>query len=100
MRRLSGLTLAVIALLLGAPAGASSTATPGSSRPRSSCRHPRRHFLRLRLRSLRLRRAGEDDPFDDPYVLTVIGLFLVVICLLGTLLLAHIVHSRDAVREP
>jgi hypothetical protein len=87
-----------------------STATPGSSRPRSSCRHPRRHFLRLRLRRtfrprlrslrLRLRRAGEDDPFDDPYVLTVIGLFLVVICLLGTLLLAQIVHSRDAVREP
>ena len=44
--------------------------------------------------------AGEDDPFDDPYVLTVIGLFLVVICLLGTLLLAQIVHARNAVREP
>ena len=43
---------------------------------------------------------GEDDPFDDPYVLTVIGLFLVVICLLGTLLLAQIVHARNAVREP
>ena len=43
---------------------------------------------------------GEDEPFDDPYVLTVIGLFLVVICLLGTLLLAQIVHARNAVREP
>ena len=43
---------------------------------------------------------GEDDPFDDPYVLTVVGLFLIVICLLGTLLLAQIVHARNAVREP
>jgi hypothetical protein len=42
---------------------------------------------------------GEDDPFDDPYVLTIVGLFLLVICLLGTLLLAQIVHSRNAVRE-
>jgi hypothetical protein len=42
---------------------------------------------------------GEDDPFDDPYVLTIVGLFLLVICLLGTLLLAQIVHSRHAVRE-
>ena len=41
----------------------------------------------------------EDEPFDDPYVLTIIGLFLVAICLLGTLLLAQIVHARDAVRE-
>ena len=41
----------------------------------------------------------EDEPFDDPFVLTIIGLFLVAICLLGTLLLAQIVHARDAVRE-
>jgi hypothetical protein len=43
--------------------------------------------------------GGEDDPFDDPFVLTIVGLFLVVICLLGTLLLAQIVHARSAVRE-
>jgi hypothetical protein len=43
--------------------------------------------------------GGEDDPFDDPYVLTIVGLFLVVICLLGTLLLAQIVHARNALRE-
>jgi hypothetical protein len=42
---------------------------------------------------------GEDDPFDDPYVLTIVGLLLLVICLLGTLLLAQIVHARNAVRE-
>ena len=41
----------------------------------------------------------EDNPFDDPFVLTIIGLFLVAICLLGTLLLAQIVHARNAVRE-
>ena len=41
----------------------------------------------------------EDEPFDDPFVLTIIGLFLVAICLLGTLLLAQIVHARNAVRE-
>jgi hypothetical protein len=46
------------------------------------------------------RLAGEDDPFDDPFVLTIIGLFLVAICVLGTLLLAQIVHTRNAVREP
>jgi hypothetical protein len=43
--------------------------------------------------------GGEDDPFNDPFVLTIIGLFLVAICLLGTLLLAQIVHARNAVRE-
>jgi hypothetical protein len=43
--------------------------------------------------------GGEDEPFDDPFVLTIVGLFLVVICLLGTLLLAQIVHARNAVRE-
>jgi hypothetical protein len=43
--------------------------------------------------------GGEDDPLDDPFVLTIVGLFLVVICLLGTLLLAQIVHARNAVRE-
>jgi hypothetical protein len=43
--------------------------------------------------------GGEDGPFDDPFVLTIIGLFLVAICLLGTLLLAQIVHARNAVRE-
>jgi hypothetical protein len=43
--------------------------------------------------------GGEDEPFDDPFVLTIIGLFLVAICLLGTLLLAQIVHARNAVRE-
>ncbi len=42
---------------------------------------------------------GEDDPFDDPYVLTIVGLLLLVICLLGTILLAQIVHARNAVRE-
>ena len=42
----------------------------------------------------------EDEPLEDPFVLTIIGLFLVVICLLGTLLLAQIVHARNAVREP
>jgi hypothetical protein len=41
----------------------------------------------------------EDEPLDDPFVLTIVGLFLVVICLLGTLLLAQIVHARNAVRE-
>jgi hypothetical protein len=43
--------------------------------------------------------GAEDEPFDDPFVLTIIGLFLVAICLLGTLLLAQIVHARNAVRE-
>jgi hypothetical protein len=43
--------------------------------------------------------GGEDEPFDDPFVLTIIGLFLVAICLLGTLLLAQIVQARNAVRE-
>jgi hypothetical protein len=43
--------------------------------------------------------GGENDPFDDPFVLTIMGLFLVAICLLGTLLLAQIVHARNAVRE-
>jgi hypothetical protein len=43
--------------------------------------------------------GGENDPFDDPFVLTIMGLFLVAICLLGTLLLAQIVHARNAIRE-
>jgi hypothetical protein len=42
--------------------------------------------------------GGEDAPLDDPYVLTIIGLLLVVVCLLGTLLLAQIVHTRNAER--
>jgi hypothetical protein len=41
---------------------------------------------------------GEDQPLDDPYVLTIIGLLLAGVCLLGTLLLAQIVHARDAQR--
>jgi hypothetical protein len=40
--------------------------------------------------------ALEDKPLDDPYVLLVIGVFLVVICLLATLLLAQIVQARNA----
>jgi hypothetical protein len=40
--------------------------------------------------------GGEDQPLDDPYVLTIIGLLLAVVCLLGTLLLAQIVHTRNA----
>jgi hypothetical protein len=42
--------------------------------------------------------GGEDQPLDDPYVLTIIGLLLAVVCLLGTLLLAQIVHTRNAER--
>jgi hypothetical protein len=42
--------------------------------------------------------GAEDEPLDDPYVLTIVGLFLVVICVLATLLLAQIVHARNAVR--
>ena len=41
----------------------------------------------------------EDKPLDDPLVLAVIGVFLVVICLLATLLLAQIVHARNALGE-
>lgn len=36
----------------------------------------------------------DKKPRDDPFVLTVIGIFLVVICVLATLLLAQIVHAR------
>ena len=43
--------------------------------------------------------ALEDKPLDDPYVLLVIGVFLVVICVLATLLLAQIVHARNALGE-
>jgi hypothetical protein len=42
----------------------------------------------------------EDKALNDPFVLTVIGLFLVVICLLATLLLAQIVRARDALHGP
>ena len=38
----------------------------------------------------------EDRPLDDPFVLTVIGVLLIVVCLLATLLLAQIVRARDA----
>ena len=37
----------------------------------------------------------DKKPRDDPFVLTVIGIFLVVICVLATLLLAQIVHARN-----
>ncbi len=40
--------------------------------------------------------GAEDSPLKDPFVLTLIGLLLVVICLLATLLLAQIVRARDA----
>jgi hypothetical protein len=42
--------------------------------------------------------GGEDQPLGDPFVLTIIGLLLVVVCLLGTLLLAQVVQTRNAER--
>ena len=41
-------------------------------------------------------RSVEEKPLDDPMVLTVIGVFLVIICLLATMLLAQIVRARNA----
>ncbi len=38
----------------------------------------------------------EDRPLGDPFVLTLIGVLLIVICLLATMLLAQIVRARDA----
>jgi hypothetical protein len=40
--------------------------------------------------------GAEASPLKDPFVLTLIGLLLVVICVLATLLLAQIVRARDA----
>ena len=47
----------------------------------------------------RVTRAIEDSPFDDPFVLTIIGLLLLAIASLGTLLLAQVVRSLGAERD-
>ena len=47
----------------------------------------------------RVTRAIEDSPFDDPFVLTIIGLLLLVIAFLGTLLLAQVVRSLGVERD-
>jgi hypothetical protein len=44
-------------------------------------------------------RAIEDSPFDDPFVLTIIGLLLLTIAFLGTLLLAQVVRSLGVERD-
>lgn len=48
----------------------------------------------------RVTRAIEDSPLDDPFVLTIIGLLLLVIAFLGTLLLAQVVRSLGVERDP
>ena len=47
----------------------------------------------------RVTRAIEDSPFDDPFVLTIIGLLLLTIAFLGTLLLAQVVRSLGVERD-
>lgn len=47
----------------------------------------------------RVTRAIEDSPFDDPFVLTIIGLLLLVIAFLGTLLLSLFVRSLGVERD-
>ncbi len=44
-------------------------------------------------------RAIDDSPFDDPFVLTIIGLLLLTIAFLGTLLLAQVVRSLGVERD-
>jgi hypothetical protein len=44
-------------------------------------------------------RAIEDSPFDDPFVLTIIGLLLLTIAFLGTLLFAQVVRSLGVERD-
>jgi hypothetical protein len=39
--------------------------------------------------------VAEGSPLDDPFVLTIIGLLLLVIAFLGTMLLAQVVRSLD-----
>jgi hypothetical protein len=43
--------------------------------------------------------AIEGSPFDDPFVLTIIGLLLLVIATLGTLLLAQVVRTLQRDRD-
>ena len=43
--------------------------------------------------------AIEESPFDDPFVLTIIGLLLLVIATLGTLLLAQVIRSLGVERD-
>ncbi len=47
----------------------------------------------------RVTKAIEGSPFDDPFVLTIIGLLLLVIAFLGTLLLAQVVRSLSVERD-
>ena len=47
----------------------------------------------------RITDAVEESPVDDPFVLTVIGLLLLVIAVLGTLLLSQVVRTLGVDRD-